>query len=143
MLHGQVVRPPAVGATVRHVDEDSVRKMHGIVKVVVKKNFVGVVAEKPWQAIQAARELKVDWTPGAGLPAQADFYKSPAKSKARATRCSSTRRDVEEKLSQRCVRSEGAVFSPLPDARVAGQFLRRGRCSRQESHVCGQSTLTV
>ena len=27
----------------------------GVVKVVVKKNFVGVVAEKPWQAIQAAR----------------------------------------------------------------------------------------
>ena len=28
--------------------------MPGVVKVVVKKNFVGVVAEKPWQAMQAA-----------------------------------------------------------------------------------------
>ena len=25
-------------------------------KVVVKKNFVGVVAQKPWQAIQAAKK---------------------------------------------------------------------------------------
>ena len=36
----------------------SVRGMPGVVKVVVKKNFVGVVAEKPWQAMQAASALK-------------------------------------------------------------------------------------
>ena len=38
----------------RRVDESSVRDMPGVVKVVVKNNFVGVVAEKPWQAMQAA-----------------------------------------------------------------------------------------
>src|SRR5437763_238556 len=54
MLHGAVVRPPAVGATLTGVDESSVRGLPGVVKVVVKKNFVGVVAEKPWQAMQAA-----------------------------------------------------------------------------------------
>ena len=32
------------------VDESSVRGLPGVVKVVVRKNFVGVVAEKPWQA---------------------------------------------------------------------------------------------
>jgi nicotinate dehydrogenase subunit B len=53
MLHGQVVRPPSVGASVERVDEASVKGMAGIVKVVVKKDFVGVVAEKPWQAVQA------------------------------------------------------------------------------------------
>ena len=58
MLHGRVVRPPAVGATVVRVDESSVAGMPGVVKVVVKGNFVGVVAEKPWQAIQAAAKLK-------------------------------------------------------------------------------------
>ena len=57
MLHGRVVRPPAVGATVVRVDESSVAGMPGVVKVVVKKNFVGVVAEKPWQAVQAAEKL--------------------------------------------------------------------------------------
>ena len=59
MLHGRVVRPPAVGAKVVKVDEDSVRSLPGFVKVVVKGNFVGVVAEKPWQATQAATQLKV------------------------------------------------------------------------------------
>jgi nicotinate dehydrogenase subunit B len=48
--------------------------MPGVVKVVTRKNFVGVVAEKPWQAIQAAEKLKVSWTPGAGLPKQSEFY---------------------------------------------------------------------
>src|SRR6266516_1210940 len=74
MLHGQVVRPPAVGARLAGVDEGSVRGLPGVVKVVVKNNFVGVVAEKPWQAIQAAHKLKVDWTQGATLPDQRDFY---------------------------------------------------------------------
>jgi len=74
MLHGRVVRPPAVGATVESVDESSVRGMPGLVKVVVKKNFVGVIADKPWQAMQAALKLKVNWTPGEGLPSTSDFY---------------------------------------------------------------------
>ncbi len=74
MLHGRVVRPPMVGATVAGVDENSVKDLPGVVKVVVRKNFVGVVAQKPWQAIQAAEKLKVEWTPGIALPQQSGFY---------------------------------------------------------------------
>ncbi len=77
MLHGAVVRPPAVGATLASpvdVLERSVRGMPGVVKVVVNKNFVGVVAEKPWQAMQAAAALKAAWTLGAGLPSQRQFH---------------------------------------------------------------------
>ncbi len=40
----------------------------------MRKNFVGVVAQKSWQAIQAADKLKVTWTPGTGLPSHRDFY---------------------------------------------------------------------
>ena len=74
MLHGAVVRPPAVGATLVGVDEDSVRSMPGVVKVVVLKDFVGVVAEKPWQALQAARKLRARWTAGRVLPPQNELY---------------------------------------------------------------------
>jgi nicotinate dehydrogenase subunit B len=74
MLHGCVVRPPAVGATLIGVDESSVRNLPGFVKVVVKRTFVGVVCQKPWQAIQAARTLKATWTPGVGLPSHRDFF---------------------------------------------------------------------
>ena len=74
MLHGAVVRPPAAGATLLSVDERSVTAMPGVVKVVTRRNFVGVVAGKPWQALQAARALKVSWTAGSGLPPQRGFY---------------------------------------------------------------------
>jgi CO/xanthine dehydrogenase Mo-binding subunit len=74
MLHGRVVRPPSVGATVVRVDEGSVRGMPGLVRVVVKQNFVGVVCEKAWQAVQAAAKLQVTWTPGPALPPQATYY---------------------------------------------------------------------
>jgi nicotinate dehydrogenase subunit B len=74
MLHGAVVRPPAAAATLTGVDESSVSSLPGVVKVVVRNNFVGIVAEKPWQAMQAARALKANWTPGPALPAHDSFY---------------------------------------------------------------------
>ena len=74
MVHGRVVRPPTVGATVAAVDESSVSSLPGFIKTVVKKDFVGVVFEKQWQAVQGANQLKVTWKPGPKLPAQAGFY---------------------------------------------------------------------
>lgn len=74
MVHGRVVRPPDAGATVASVDDASVGDVPGMIKVVVRNNFVGVVAEKQWQAAQAATKLKVTWKPGASLPPQESFY---------------------------------------------------------------------
>jgi nicotinate dehydrogenase subunit B len=74
MLHGQVVRPPAVGAKVVSVDENSVRSMPGVVKVVVKNDFVGVVTQKAWQAQKAASALAVMWSAGTGLPDQEKLF---------------------------------------------------------------------
>ena len=99
MLHGRVIRPPAVGAHLIAIDEKSVQGMPGLVKVVTRKDFVGVVAEKPWQAIQIANALKVEWTPGAGLPSHADFYDYLRNQKPTRDTLSVNSKDVEEKLS--------------------------------------------
>ena len=85
MLHGRPVRPPAVGATLLGVDESSIAGMPGVVKVVTQKNYVGVVAEKPWQAIQAATRLKVSWSAGTGLPSNAQYYDYMRKQPSRDT----------------------------------------------------------
>jgi nicotinate dehydrogenase subunit B len=74
MLHGAVVRPPVIHAQLGSVDETSIRDLPGVVKVVVKKNFVGVVCEKPWQAMNAAKQLKVTWNAADPLPDQRTFY---------------------------------------------------------------------
>jgi nicotinate dehydrogenase subunit B len=74
MLHGKVVRPPVVGATVVNVDEGSVAALPGNVQVVVKNDFVGVVADTELHATQAAAALVVTWSAGATLPDQNTFY---------------------------------------------------------------------
>ncbi|WP_268800509.1 molybdopterin cofactor-binding domain-containing protein [Pseudomonas huanghezhanensis] len=71
MLHGRVVRPPYagfdtgdfVGTSLLEVDESSIDHIPGIVRVVVIRDFVGVVAMREEQAAKAARELKVSWKP--------------------------------------------------------------------------------
>ena len=86
MMHGRVVRPPEVGAALVRVDDSSVRDLPGIVKVVVKGNFVGVVAQKQWQAVQAAERLKVEWARGTTtLPPQRDLYRTLRTQPARDT----------------------------------------------------------
>jgi nicotinate dehydrogenase subunit B len=85
MVHGAVVRPPAVGATLVGVDERSLEGLAGVIKIVVKQNFVGVVCQKPWQAVQAARALKATWTRGSGLPDASDFYDFMRRQPARNT----------------------------------------------------------
>lgn len=73
MLHGRVVRPPVVNSKPLSVDEASIKKILGVVKVVQEGNFVGVVARTEWAAIQAAKDLKVTWsTPPFELPAGPD-----------------------------------------------------------------------
>ena len=99
MLHGRVVRPPGVGATVSSVDESSVRGIPGFIKVVVRKNFVGVVAEKQWQAIQAARQLKVDWGSGRELSAQGSFYDTMRKQPSEDSLLVDSK-DLEQQLSR-------------------------------------------
>jgi CO/xanthine dehydrogenase Mo-binding subunit len=74
MVHGAVVRPPSVGAQLLNVDDASVRRMPGVLRVVVKNNFVGVVAEKPWQALRAAGALEARWKEAPSLPDQRRVY---------------------------------------------------------------------
>jgi nicotinate dehydrogenase subunit B len=61
MVHGRVIRPPVAGAVPIKEDESSVKDIPGA-KVVWEKGFIGVVADKEWDAVKAARRLKVEWS---------------------------------------------------------------------------------
>jgi CO/xanthine dehydrogenase Mo-binding subunit len=76
MLHARNVRPPVVGATLKTVDESSVKDVPGLVKVVTRGNYVAVVCEREEQAIRAARQLKCEWTPppSAPFPTSEDLF---------------------------------------------------------------------
>jgi nicotinate dehydrogenase subunit B len=71
MLHGRVIRPTPIGASLASVDESSLAGLHGV-RVVKRDAFLGVVAPDEWTAIQAMRRLKVTWT-GGGLAPVTDF----------------------------------------------------------------------
>ena len=66
MLHGRVVRPPAVGAKLAAVDEASISAIPGA-RVVRINDFVAVVAASEWDAVCAARMLKAQWSEPAPL----------------------------------------------------------------------------
>jgi len=67
MLHGRVIRPPAIGATLVSVDEASLSHLPDV-RVVRIESFLAVVATDEWAAVRAARELKATWTEWSGLP---------------------------------------------------------------------------
>src|SRR5262249_43752682 len=61
MLHGRMIRPAVAGAVPVKVDDASIRNTPGA-KVVWEKGFLGVVADKEWDAIKASQQLKVEWS---------------------------------------------------------------------------------
>ena len=61
MVHGRMIRPAVAGAVPVKVDESSIKDIPGA-KVVWDKGFLGVVADKEWDAIKAAQQLKVEWS---------------------------------------------------------------------------------
>jgi nicotinate dehydrogenase subunit B len=74
MVHGRMIRPGVAGAVPTKVDESSIKDIPGV-KVVWDKGFLGVVADKEWNAIQAAQKLKVEWSQvDAPFPEQASLY---------------------------------------------------------------------
>ncbi|MET0633586.1 MAG: molybdopterin cofactor-binding domain-containing protein [Xanthobacteraceae bacterium] len=77
MLHGRVVRPPGqraygAGAKPVSIDESSIKDIPA--RIVRKGDFLGVVAEREWDAVKAARALKVTWQESPALPGNAGVF---------------------------------------------------------------------
>ena len=67
MLHGRIVRPPSIGATLVSVDESSLRGIPDV-RVVRVKDFLAVVSKDEWAAVRAATTLKATWNQRESLP---------------------------------------------------------------------------
>jgi nicotinate dehydrogenase subunit B len=74
MMHGRMIRPAVAGAVPVKVDEASIKDIP-TATVVWNNGFLGVVADKEWDAIKAAQQLKVEWSNAAPpFPNQAALY---------------------------------------------------------------------
>ncbi len=100
MLHGRVVRPTGIGATLLSVDESSVKDVAGLVKVVRQGNFLGVVAQSEWGAIQAAEKVKASWSHWEGLPEQSKLWEHVHNTKINKDDVTSNVGNTEQALGQ-------------------------------------------
>jgi len=75
MWHARVIRPPAVGAHLISVDTSSIAAIPGA-RVVRETDFLAVAAPQAWDAMRAARELKVQWEDVGLLPPFDAIYRS-------------------------------------------------------------------
>jgi nicotinate dehydrogenase subunit B len=73
MVHARVVRPPSAGASLRSLDSTAVERMPGVLKVVRDGRFIGVLAQREYQAVRAAAALAAasHWDESPTLPVQA------------------------------------------------------------------------
>jgi nicotinate dehydrogenase subunit B len=96
MVHGRMIRPAVAGSVPVKVDESSIKDIPGA-KVVWDKGFLGVVADKEWDAIQAAQKLIVEWsdTPPP-FPDQAALYDHIRKASVRKREIEKENGNVDE-----------------------------------------------
>jgi nicotinate dehydrogenase subunit B len=96
MVHGRMIRPAVAGSVPVKVDEASVKDIPGA-KVVWDKGFLGVVADKEWDAIQAANKLKVEWSQAQlPFPEQASLYDHIRKAEPRKRQVEKENGNVDE-----------------------------------------------
>jgi nicotinate dehydrogenase subunit B len=78
MVHGRILRPPSPAATLASIDGSAAEKLPGVLKVVRDGSFVGVIAQREWQAIVALRALAAaaQWNERETLPTQAGLYQA-------------------------------------------------------------------
>src|ERR1700722_15596505 len=76
MLHGRMTRPPIAGAVPVTVDRTALSHLPEV-QLVWRQGLLGVVAAKEWDAVKAARNLRVEWSsPAAAFPPQEALYEA-------------------------------------------------------------------
>ena len=76
MVHARVVRPSSYDARLLSVDTSGIEKMPGVMKIVRDGSFLGVIAEREFQAIAAMHALTVaaKWDVATKLPDEGNIF---------------------------------------------------------------------
>ncbi|MGA7794353.1 MAG: molybdopterin cofactor-binding domain-containing protein [Candidatus Acidiferrales bacterium] len=137
MLHGRVIRPSGVGAAFVSMDETPAKAIAGFVKTIVKGNFVGVVAESEWAAIQAAKAVKVTWTaPKQAFPEQKNLYAYMRSAAPKASKETLKRGDAAAALSNAAQKVEASYEFPFQSHATMGPG-----CAVADVHTDGITTV--
>ena len=138
MVHGRMIRPAVAGAVPVKVDEGSIKDIPGA-KVVWDKGFLGVVADKEWDAIKAAQTAQGRMVgrqaavPGSGRALRPHPQGPGAQARGRRQAGRQCRRRVQD----RGARDRGRVRMAVPVACLHGPGLRRWSRSRTATSPAG------
>jgi CO/xanthine dehydrogenase Mo-binding subunit len=108
MVHARMIRPAVAGSVPVKVDESSIKQFPGA-KVVWDMGFLGVVADREWDAIQAAEKLKVEWSQvELPFPEQAQLYDHIRKAPVRKREVEKENGNVDEafKIAAKVIEAE-------------------------------------
>jgi nicotinate dehydrogenase subunit B len=138
MLHARIVRPRGqraygAGAKVVSVDEASIAGIPGA-RIARRKDFLAVVAPLEWDAVRAARQLKVEWDAAPTLPGVDRLHEQMRADKTTdtvvLTRGDAAKALAEEvkvaSMSTRCPYQAHAPFAPncaLADVTAGGALV--------------------
>ena len=124
MLHGRVVRPYGIQSQLLSVDETGLKDVPGFVQIVRERNFLGVVAQTEWGAIQAAQKLgsKLDrkgpndglakWSDWNGLAATDEVWDAVRKAPGKAQFVAS-HGDVDQALKTAAQAIKATYLTPF------------------------------
>ncbi len=129
MLHGRVIRPPAIGAKLISVDESSIRNIPDVHLVRIE-SFLGVISSDEWAAVRAARELKATWSEWQGLPGSDELERHVRESAVDHDEAIVNKGDAAAAFPGAAKQFSATIFLALSESRFARAFLRRGRCAR-------------
>jgi len=73
LVHGRIVRPASIGASLVSIDDGPARSMRGVT-MVRDGEFIGLVAPDERKALSALRAIRAEWRPRAGQPSSQDIY---------------------------------------------------------------------
>ncbi len=113
MLHARVIRPPEAHAKIVRIDANP--RLPGLVRVVRKGEFLAVVCEREDQAIEAARNLKVEWSGGQPIYWESydALYEHLAHAMPQSTKQDDVRGDVDRALASATQRIEARYEYPF------------------------------
>jgi nicotinate dehydrogenase subunit B len=115
MLHARIIRPRGqraygAGAKLLAVDESTIANIPGA-RVIRKGDFLGVVAETEWDAVRAARQLKVTWDNTPSLPGNAKLHEQ-MRAEVTADNVVANDGDAAAAYAQSAHKSEFAIRGP-------------------------------
>jgi CO/xanthine dehydrogenase Mo-binding subunit len=119
MVHGRVVRPPAIGAKLLSVDDDSVRSIPGA-QIIRRNDFLGVIAPHEQDAIRAASAVHAKWSKSEPLPDFSSIYRELPKRAVLSDELGYNQGDIATGLAKGKIRLKAAYDFPFQDHAMIG-----------------------